>query len=139
MDQGIEKRAGVAGRWLDRAAIALSGLCVVHCVATVLLAAAFASIGGGLFLDPHVHEIGLGVALALAALGLGAGIIRHGRAGPLLLGGAGLALMAAGLLVPHGPGEAVVSIAGVALVALAHRRNGRHAHRRPLAIGPADA
>ncbi|MEH3105945.1 MAG: MerC domain-containing protein [Sphingomonas fennica] len=133
MDGGIEKRAGVAGRWLDRAAIALSGLCVVHCVATVLLAAAFATIGGGLLFDPHVHEIGLAVALLLAALGLGAGILRHGRLAPVLLGGAGLALMAAGLFVPHGPGEAIVSILGVTLVALAHHLNGRGAHRRRIA------
>jgi hypothetical protein len=37
----------------------------------------------------------------IGALGLGGGLARHGRRGPLLLGGSGLALMAAGLW-PHG-------------------------------------
>ena len=116
--------ARTAQRWLDKMAIGLSGLCVVHCVATVLLAAALASIGSVL-LDPRVHEIGLALALGLAALGLGIGIVRHGRPLPLVIGGCGLALMAAGLMVPHGLGEAALSIAGVGLVALGHYRNGR--------------
>lgn len=119
---------GHVQRWIDRAAIGLSGLCMIHCVATVLLVAALASTST-ILVEPAFHEIGLAVAIALAAVGLGLGLRRHGRTGPLLVGSSGIGLMAAGLAVPHGPWEAALTIGGVALVALAHRLNGRAFHR----------
>jgi hypothetical protein len=36
--------------------------------------------------------------------------------------------MAAGLVVSHGPAEALLTIPGVGLVAFAHLHNLRHAH-----------
>jgi hypothetical protein len=42
-----------------------------------------------------------------------------------LIGGLGLCLMAGALTLPHGRGEAVFTIIGVALVALAHQLNRR--------------
>ena len=45
-----------------------------------------------------------------------------------MLGACGIALMAAALLVGHGAREAVLTIAGVGLVATAHIRNLRAAH-----------
>jgi hypothetical protein len=53
-------------------------------------------------------------------------LARHGRTGPLMLGAAGLSLMGVALAVGHGTAEAVTTIAGVSLVALAHWRNVRH-------------
>lgn len=112
---------------LDRMGVILSALCMVHCVSGVVLVAML-GMGGGVLLDPRIHEYGLAAALVIGALGLGGGIMRHGRRGPLLLGGSGLALMACGLVAPHGLAEAALTIAGVCLLASAHIGNLRHAH-----------
>jgi hypothetical protein len=109
---------------LDRAGIVISGLCAVHCLASILLVSAL-GLGGQLLLAPAIHRIGLLVAVLVGALTLGIGIYRHGRVMPLLLGSAGLLLMTVGLLVPHGVGEAVLTIAGVSMVAAAHILNLR--------------
>jgi hypothetical protein len=45
----------------------------------------------------------------------------------LVLGCAGLVLMAAGLVVPHGLPEIALTVPGVILLAIAHIRNLRHA------------
>tara|TARA_B110001454_G_scaffold215537_1_gene237164 strand:- start:3254 stop:3619 length:366 start_codon:yes stop_codon:yes gene_type:complete len=108
--------------WLDKTAITLSGFCVVHCVATVVLIGTLSSLGH-FFADPRIHEIGLLGATLLGALALGSGLLRHRQALPILAGVPGLALMAAALFVPHGYGEALLTILGVSLVAGAHLMN----------------
>ncbi|MDQ4420472.1 MerC domain-containing protein [Sphingobium sp. DEHP117] len=110
--------------WLDRAAIVLSGFCVVHCVATIILIGTLTSLGH-LFADPRIHEIGLACATLLGAVALGSGLVRHRRTLPILAGVPGLALMAAALFVPHGFSEALLTILGVSLVAGAHLMNAR--------------
>jgi hypothetical protein len=121
-----------AGR-LDRVAILLSSLCVVHCIATVILAATLASAGAALA-DPAWHEIGFALAMLLGAVALGRGFASHRKLRPLLLGGAGLVLMGVGLAMPHGLGEISCTVAGVLLLALAHRLNaGHHGHAHGLA------
>ncbi|MFC0203648.1 MerC domain-containing protein [Novosphingobium soli] len=107
---------------LDRAGILLSGLCAVHCVLGVVLVGVL-GLGGEALLAPEIHRIGLGLALGVGLVSLGFGVLRHGRIAPLVIGGLGLSLMAAALLVGHGLPEAVLTILGVALVALAHIRN----------------
>ena len=120
----VSFRALRHGPLLDRLAIGLSGLCVIHCVGTAILVAFLASVGGVL-LDPAIHEVGLILAIGLAALGLGRGLFVHRLALPSLIGGTGLALMTAALLMPHGNGEMIGTILGVSLVALGHRFNAR--------------
>ncbi|HWU02810.1 MAG TPA: MerC domain-containing protein [Novosphingobium sp.] len=110
---------------LDRLGVFISALCVVHCVSGLVLVT-FLGIGGTLLLDPRVHEYGLAIAVVVGALGLGFGALRHRRMGLVALGGTGLALMALGLVVPHGLPEAIATIIGVTLVATAHIRNLRH-------------
>jgi hypothetical protein len=112
-------------RRFDRMGMVLSGLCAVHCVATLVLVALF-GIGGSLLLNPAIHRIGLAVAVVVGAVAIGLGVARHRRPAPLLIGAAGLSLMALALTAPHGPAEAALTIAGVALVALAHGRNLHH-------------
>lgn len=112
---------------LDGLGMVLSGLCAVHCLLGLVLVSVL-GLGGGVLLAPEIHEIGLALAVGVGVLTLGLGALRHGRTGPLLIGGLGIALMATALLVGHGPAEAVLTIAGVALVAFAHIRNLRHAH-----------
>lgn len=109
----------------DRLGIALSAICAVHCLATLALVTLL-GIGGSLLLDPAIHRVGLAVAVVVGAAAIGLGVARHRRGEPLLVGVAGVALMALALVTGHGPAEAVLTVAGVALVALAHWRNLRH-------------
>ena len=105
--------------------VLLSGLCALHCLLGLLLVSAL-GIGSQLLLAPAIHQIGLALAIVVGGLTLGLGVLRHGAFGPLLLGTCGIALMAAALITGHGPYEAVLTIAGVGLLALAHIRNLRH-------------
>jgi hypothetical protein len=109
---------------LDRIAIALSSLCLVHCIATVLLAATLASVGAALA-NPLWHEAGFTLAILIGAIALGRGYAAHRDVRPLLLGGGGLALMAVGLVRAEGLPEIVCTMTGVVLLAVAHRMNAR--------------
>jgi hypothetical protein len=111
---------------LDRVGILLSSLCALHCLLSILVVSVL-GFGGQFLLSPAIHEIGLMLAILVGAVTLGLGVLRHGKRGPLVIGGAGLALMGLALTVPHGLPEALLTIAGVALVATAHIQNLRHA------------
>ena len=110
---------------LDRLAIGLSGLCVVHCVASAVFAVMLAS-AGSLLLDPIVHEIGLVLALILGIAGLGRGIWQHGFMMPAAIGSLGLGVMAGALTMGHeASGSTVYAVLGVLLLALGHDLNRR--------------
>ena len=109
---------------LDRFAITLSGLCLVHCIATTVFVAMLAS-AGSVFGSPIIHEVGLAMAMTIGALALGKGIIDHGFMMPSAVGGLGLGLMAGAMTLPEsGGGEALYTMAGVLILALGHRLNG---------------
>lgn len=110
---------------LDRFGVLLSGLCVLHCLAGLLLVAGLGLGGGVLLLAPAVHRIGLALAIAIGSITLVLGVIRHGDHRPLQWGAAGIAMMAIALFVGHGVAEAALTIAGVSLLAFAHLRNLR--------------
>ena len=107
---------------LDRMAIGLSGLCVVHCLATTVLLA-LVSATGSLLGANWVHEVGLGLAMMMGALSLGRGILEHGYSMPSAVGGLGLGVMAGALTLPHDGTEALYTVVGVAILALGHRLN----------------
>ena len=56
-------RGAIRNGSIDRLAIGLSGLCLVHCLASAVLLTLLAS-AGGLLLDPVIHEVGLTLAIA---------------------------------------------------------------------------
>jgi hypothetical protein len=109
-------------RGLDRMAIGLSGLCVVHCLATAVLFAML-SAAGGLLGSPLVHEVGLGLAMMLGAFSLGRGITIHGFMMPSAVGSIGLGVMAGALSLPHDGTEALYTVIGVGILALGHQLN----------------
>ena len=113
-------------RRLDQLGIGLAGVCAVHCLATLLLVSAL-GVGGHFLLEENIHHIGLALALPVAGGAIGWGLLRHGRLLPFLIALAGLALMAAALLVPHGANEFVLTLIGVALVSTGHLINLRAA------------
>ena len=111
---------------LDRMAIGLSGLCLVHCVATTVLLAMLASAGG--FLGaPWIHEVGLTLAMIIGSFALGRGIFEHGFMMPSAVGALGLGVMAGALSLGHGQTEALYTVVGVAILALGHDLNRRAA------------
>ncbi|KAB7646135.1 MerC domain-containing protein [Polymorphobacter fuscus] len=110
--------------FLDKSAMTLSGLCLVHCLVGALALTMFAA--GGAWLNHDVHLVGLAVALPLAAVALWRGVALHGRIGVALLGVLGIGLMGTSLFIAHGASaEVLVSVAGVALLGAAHYWNLR--------------
>ena len=107
---------------LDRMAITLSGLCVVHCLATAVLLGLL-SAAGGMLGAPIIHEVGLTLAMMLGALALGRGVYEHGFMMPSAVGGLGLGVMAGALTMPHDGGEAMFTLLGVCVLALGHQLN----------------
>lgn len=111
---------------LDRAGIALSAACAVHCLLSIVIVSGL-GIGGEFFLSPDIHRIGLVLATLIAAVAIGWGALRHRMAAPFVIAMTGLTFMGGALAVPHGPREAILTIIGVALVSLGHILNLRHA------------
>ena len=106
----------------DRIAIGLSGLCLVHCLATAVVLGLLAS-AGGLLGSPWIHEVGLTLAMMLGAVALGRGIAEHGFMMPSAVGGLGLGVMAGALSMPHDGTEALYTVIGVSVLALGHQLN----------------
>ncbi len=109
---------------LDGLGVLLSGLCAVHCIAGIIVVAGL-GLGGGLLLAPEIHRVGLVLATIVAAFAIGLGTLRHRRPMPSIVAVGGLCCMAAALLVGHGVEEAVLTVAGVVLVAAGHLLNLR--------------
>lgn len=119
--QWIEQR-------FDNMAIGLSGLCVVHCIASSVFIA-LASTAGGLLLNPLFHEVGLTIAIGFGILALGRGIFTHGYMIPAVVGSFGLGIMAGAVSLPHdGGSETMWTLLGVAILALGHDLNRRAAN-----------
>lgn len=112
---------------LDRVGIGLSGLCALHCMASIALVSGL-GIGGEFLLSPEIHRWGLLVATLIAGVAIGWGALRHRMAMPFVIAMTGLTFMGAALAVPHGYKEAILTILGVALVSLGHILNMRHCH-----------
>lgn len=109
-------------RGMDRLAIGLSGICLVHCLATAVLLAVL-SAAGGLLGAPVIHEVGLGLAMIVGSFALGRGIVEHGFMMPSAVGSMGLGVMAGALTLPHNGTEALYTVIGVGILALGHQLN----------------
>ena len=109
---------------LDKVGIAVSAMCAVHCVGTVLLVSGL-GIGGQVFLSENFHRIALLIALLIAAAAIGWGALMHRRREPFMVALMGLAFMGSALVSPHGTQEAVLTVIGVALVSFGHILNLR--------------
>ena len=109
---------------LDRAGILLSSLCLLHCIASIVLISVL-GIGGQFLLNPLFHEIGLALALVIAAVAIGWGALRHRRPVPFVVAMTGLTFMGGAMAMPHGTDEAILTVIGVLLVSTAHILNLR--------------
>lgn len=105
----------------------LSVLCVIHCAATPLILAAAPAAAGAF---GNAHPVLLALVFATAAWSFIPGYRHHKQSTPLLLGLAGLSLLATGTLVFHGhlALDIAFSVMGAGLMLAAHWKN-RSAHR----------
>lgn len=128
-----ERKAVLKDNRLDRAAIFLSGLCLVHCLAvpvTLLLGSVF---GDWLeATESNVHWILLGLAAPVSLWALGRGYGDHRSLTTLISGTSGLLLMLLGVSHIFGDEwEIMLTVVGVSAVLLAHIRNAlarKHSH-----------
>lgn len=116
---------------LDRAAVFLSGLCLLHCLA-VPFALLFGPMLGQWLLnsETEVHWLLLALALPISAVALGRGYIRHHSPLTLVMGAVGLMLMFVGAAHFFGAEwEVLLTVIGVSILLFAHVRNmlGTHA------------
>lgn len=123
---------GLPTRRLDAAAILLSLLCLVHCLAFPLLVALLPLAALPVDVGPLFHWLLLLLAVPIGLVALGRGR-RHAGPLPLAFGLVGFGLMAAAVALLHDtPGEVRLTVVGVLLVATAHVANwraGLHPHR----------
>ncbi len=118
--------------WLDRAAMAGSAACMVHCLVLPILLAAVPAVSAFIVIPESFHRWALLFAAPIApiaAIALVGGHARHAASWPLCLGAAGLGLMTIGAFaLPEGGVEITVTVTGGILVALAHTANLRLRH-----------
>jgi len=110
-------------RW-DGLGLSIAGLCLLHCLITMVLLTALASAGGAL-LNPMIHEAGLGLAILLGVLALGKGFRAHGLFMPAFIGALGIGMMGGALTLPHGAMEIAWTVIGVVCLGLGHLLNYR--------------
>ena len=120
-------------KYLDRVAIALSTICIVHCLAMPLLIAvlpvAALAIGG----DGHFHSLMLWFVVPTSVLGFGLGLRVHRRIDIVAMGAVAIAALAAAALWGHSAWdpslEVTANVAASVLLAAAHWRNFREVRR----------
>ena len=120
---------------LDAMGIALSALCAVHCVLTIVVISSL-GLAGGWLLAPELHWWGLAAATIIAGVAIGIGAVRHKRRMPFVIAMTGLTFMGGALAAPHGVEAAALTIIGVALVSLGHVLNLRSSsdHRHGIVL-----
>ena len=116
---------------LDRIAIVLSGLCLLHCLAlpiALLLAPFFADWLAAT--ETQLHWILLGLAAPVSAFAWWRGYAVHHNAFTVAIGLVGLSLMLVGVSHLAGAGaEIALTVVGVTLVLIAHVPNVLFRHR----------
>ncbi|MBL9065220.1 MAG: MerC domain-containing protein [Sphingopyxis sp.] len=123
-------------RLADLLGITLSLTCLVHCLALPLLVLLAPALGTWFAIPEWVHAAILMLALPAATFAMTDGWRRHRRALPVLLAGAGLGLLAAGLAAHEGwlaladpeAADRLLTSMGAMVLATAHVLNWRWRH-----------
>ena len=114
---------------VDKAAIGLSLICVIHCLLTPVAIAVIPALGATFLEDESFHYAVLFLVLPTSLFALGLGCRKHRGIEILITGLIGLSML---LLVPilgedvtGETGEKILTIAGATIIAFAHVRNFR--------------
>jgi len=118
--------------WLDGAAVVLSGLCLLHCLALPLVVAGVPFLAQ--FAETHLHYQVLVAVIPLSVLALGLGYRRHRDWRILLAGACGMTLLVIGATVAHSElglaADRLFTVIGSLVLASAHFFNS---YRKKLA------
>lgn len=120
-------------KYFDRVAIALSTICIVHCLAMPLVIALLPVTALALGGDGHFHALMLWLVVPTSVLGFGLGVRVHRRADIVALGALAIAALGAAALWGHSAWDAsvevLVNVGASVLLAAAHWRNFREVRR----------
>ncbi|MCC5869287.1 MAG: MerC domain-containing protein [Gammaproteobacteria bacterium] len=123
-------------RQLDRVAIFLSGLCLLHCLLLPVVIALFPLLSIGLGGDEHFHELLLWFVLPVSTVGLALGWRHHRSVRALTLGVIAMAILAFAATWGHDNLPEFIEIAltvlGSLMLAVAHLQNFRHLRHCPV-------
>ena len=121
MDQDTPNKTN----WLDGAAVVLSALCLVHCLALPLIIIGVPFLAQ--FAEGHLHLQMLVVVLPLSTLALGIGYRRHRNSRILIGGVVGMSLLIIGATIAHAQlgliADRAFTICGSLTLATAHYFN----------------
>ena len=111
--------------WLDWAAVGLSGLCLVHCLALPLIVAGVPLLAQ--FSEGHLHAQMLVVVLPLSIVALGLGFNRHRNTRIVAAGTVGMLTLVIGATVAHSQlglmADRAFTVVGAFVLAGAHYFN----------------
>jgi len=121
MDQDTPKKTN----WLDGAAVVLSALCLVHCLALPLIVIGVPFLAQ--FSEGHLHLQMLVIVLPLSTIALAIGFRRHRNSRVLSAGIVGMLLLIIGATVAHTQlglvADRAFTICGSLTLAMAHYFN----------------
>jgi hypothetical protein len=118
---------------MDKCAIMLSFLCVIHCLVLPLLLVVLPSLGVWQLDNEAFHTWLLIAVIPVSLYALTAGVKKHRQYRFLLIGATGIMLLIFAALLGHDligeSGEKILTLLGATLVAIAHWANfGRCKH-----------
>ncbi|MDE0753105.1 MAG: MerC domain-containing protein [Woeseiaceae bacterium] len=126
MDNSSRRRA-----LLDKVAVLLSGLCLLHCLLLPFVIAVLPFLGQ--IGDDHFHQELLLFVVPVSVVALTVGFRRHGHAEVLLFGGLGLAVLIIGGTFIHeaygAMADRLMTVTGSMILAGTHYRNYRFAKK----------
>ena len=116
---------------LDKIAVGLSGLCLLHCLLLPFVVALLPFLGQ--FDNDHMHKELLLFVFPVSVIALGVGFRRHGQVSVIYWGTAGLVILMIGALVVHDAfgllADRIMTVAGSFVLAFTHYRNFRLAKK----------
>ncbi len=122
-----------ASKYFDQIAIALSAVCIVHCLAVPLGIALLPIVAVSFGDDSHFHGLMLWLVVPTSVLGFGLGFRIHRRTGLLALGALGVVMLAAAATWGHSQWpeslEIGVNVLGSLVLGYAHWQNFRDVRR----------
>jgi hypothetical protein len=116
-------------RHFDQIAIALSAICIVHCLALPIVIAVLPIAAISFGNSEHFHGLMLWLVVPTSFVGFLMGYRLHRRSGIVALGAVGVVVLGGAAIWGHGAWSEVlevsVSVAGSLLLATAHWQNFR--------------
>lgn len=118
---------------LDRVAVVLSGLCLLHCLALPIVIVSLPFVAQ--FAETHWHTPMLLIAVPVSTVAIVIGYRRHGNRLIVAAGALGLGLLIFGATIAHAHygvvADRVLTVGGSLLLATVHWQNSRRLRLHP--------